>query len=175
MNEMAAKAKSHLAGMGSRRIGARGALAFATTVLAASTLATTRPAQCDFFYDGSVIHRGYVFDPQTLEQVRPGSAAEQVLILMGTPSTTSTVGGDAWYYISQKVERALPFLPARITDQRVYAVYFDKSKKVTRTANYGLEDGRVVDISSHVTVTGGGESRLLQTLIKQVGNFRMGF
>ena len=168
---MAAEAKSRLAGMGSRRIGA---MALATIVLAASTLAATRSAQCDFFYDGGVMHRGYVFDPQTLEQVRPGSAAEQVLILLGTPSTTSTVGGDAWYYISQKVERALPFLPARVTEQRIYAVYFDKSKKVTRTANYGLEDGRIVDISSHETVTGGGESRLLQTLIKQVGNFRFG-
>ncbi len=106
--------------------------------------------------------------------MRTGAAAEQVLILLGTPSTTSTVGGDAWYYISQKLEQPLPFLPARVTDQRVYAVYFDKGKKVTRIANYGLQDGRVVDFTSRQTVTGGGENRLLQTLIKQVGNFRLG-
>ena len=52
--------------------------------------------------DENVIHRGYVFDKQTIAQVRPGMPAEQVLILLGTPTTTSTVGGDAWYYISQR-------------------------------------------------------------------------
>ena len=46
---------------------------------------------------------------------------------------------------------------------------------MTRTGNYGLEDGRVVDFSSRETVTGGGESRLLQTLLKQMGSFQMKF
>ena len=50
--------------------------------------------------------------------------------LLGTPSTTSTVGGDAWYYIGQKMHRALAFMPVQMTDQHVLAVYFDKSGKV---------------------------------------------
>ncbi len=122
--------------------------------------------------DENTIHRGYVFDDQTIAQVRPGLPAEQVLVLLGTPSTTSTVGLEAWYYISQQLERAIPAMPAKITKQRVFAVYFDSNKKVARTGNYGLEDGRVVDFTTHQTVTGGGENRLLQTLLNQIGKFQ---
>jgi outer membrane protein assembly factor BamE (lipoprotein component of BamABCDE complex) len=120
----------------------------------------------------NVIHRGYVFDDQTLGQVKIGAPAEQVLNILGTPTTTSTVGGDAWYYISQKVEQALPSLPPRITDQRVYAVYFDKNKRLARVANYGLEDGKVIDMTSRQTVAGGGESRLLQGMLKQLSGLQ---
>jgi outer membrane protein assembly factor BamE (lipoprotein component of BamABCDE complex) len=118
--------------------------------------------------DQGTIHRGYVFDEQTLSQVKIGAPAEQVLGVLGTPTTTSTVGGDAWYYISQKVEQPLPSMPPRVTQQRVYAVYFDKDKRLTRIGNYGLEDGHVIDMTSRQTVAGGGENRLLQGMFKQL-------
>ena len=62
-------------------------------------------------YDGEV-QRGYVVDTYELAQLKPGTPAQTVLTNLGTPSTTSTVGGDAWYYISQKVDRPLAFLAA---------------------------------------------------------------
>ena len=34
-----------------------------------------------------------------------------------------------------------------IVDQRVVAIYFNKGKRVERVANYGLEDGKVIDFS----------------------------
>lgn len=114
-------------------------------------------------YDGSH-YRGYVIDSKTMDQVRVGASAEQVLVVMGTPSTTSTVGGDAWYYISQKTERTVAFQQPRVTDQRIFAIYFDKNKKVQRVANYGLEDGRVVDFVSRTTPTAGPESSFLQNM-----------
>ena len=80
-------------------------------------------------YEGTH-YRGYVIDAKTMDQVRVGASAEQVLVVMGTPSTTSTIGGDAWYYISQKTERTVAFQQPRVTDQRIFAVYFDKNKKV---------------------------------------------
>ena len=165
---MQANAKTRLGWKAPRLLGGRRILVL-TAALALAPL-----SGCTMF-DDSVIHRGYIFDQQNVDQVRVGAAAEQVLIVLGSPSTTSTVGGDAWYYISQKVERPLPFMPQSVTDQHVYAVYFDKSKKVTRIANYGLEDGKVVDFSSRQTVTGGGENRMLQTMLKQIGNFQMKF
>ena len=52
--------------------------------------------------------------------------------MIGTPSTTSTVGGSAWYYITQKPTANTHFMDPSITDQHVLAIYFDKDKKVTR-------------------------------------------
>ncbi len=118
-------------------------------------------------YDG-VINRGAVIDTRRTEQVKPGMAAPQVMQALGTPSTTSTIGGDAWYYVSQRVERSLAFMPQKITDQRVLAVYFDKSRKVTRVADYGLEDGKPVDFLSRTTPVAGPDYHLIQGLLSKI-------
>jgi len=144
----------------------------AVTALAApALLALGLLSGCSTLEPGGMT-RGYVFDEQTLSQVKIGAPAEQVLAVLGTPTTTSTVGGDAWYYISQKVQQPIPAMPERVTSQRVYAVYFDKNKRLTRIANYGLEDGQVVDMTSRQTVSVGGESRMLQGMLKQLSGLK---
>ena len=65
--------------------------------------------------------RGYIVPDGALEQIPIGSTQEQVLIVMGTPSTVATVSGEAFYYISQRAERAVSFLPQKVVDQRVVA------------------------------------------------------
>jgi len=110
--------------------------------------------------------RGYMASPTALQQVRKGSSQEQVLVVMGTPSTTSTISGDVWYYISQKTVRPVSFMKPRIVDQHVYAVYFDKNKKVERIADYGLKDGHVFDFISRTTPTTGIETTFLQRALK---------
>ena len=121
-------------------------------------------------FDGEVT-RGYVVDQRALDQVKPGSSAEQVLVLLGTPSTTSTVGGSAWYYISQTVDRTFAFSAQAVTDQRVLAIYFDKDKKVERIANYGLKDGKIFDFVSRTTPTGGAEQGFIKNLFRSFMHF----
>ncbi len=121
-------------------------------------------------YDGEVT-RGYVVDQRSLDQVKPGSSAEQVLVVLGTPSTTSTVGGAAWYYISQTVDRTFAFSPSTVVDQRVLAVYFTKDKKVERVANYGLQDGKVFDFVTRTTPTGGAEQGFVKNLFRSLLRF----
>ncbi len=116
-------------------------------------------------YDGD-FDRGYQVDEDTLSQVKVGSTTKQeALSLLGTPSTTSTVGGDAWYYIGQKMQRSLSFLPVKMADQHVLAVYFNKDGKVDRVANYGMQDGKVFDFVSRTTPTGGTEPDFLKNMM----------
>ena len=104
-----------------------------------------------------VYQRGYVLPEGALEQVPMGASQEQVLIVLGTPSTVATVSGEVFYYISQRGVQSVAFLPQTVTDQRVIAVYFDKTRRVERLANYGLKDGKVFDFVSRTTPTGGQE------------------
>ena len=105
--------------------------------------------------------RGYVVQEGALEQIPIGATQEQVLIVLGTPSTVATLNGDVFYYISQKTERSAAFMPQEVTDQRVIAVYFSKERRVVRLANYGLKDGKVFDFISQTTPTGGRERSLI--------------
>jgi outer membrane protein assembly factor BamE (lipoprotein component of BamABCDE complex) len=104
-----------------------------------------------------VYQRGYIVPDGALEQIPLGSSQEQVLIVLGTPSTVATVSGEAFYYISQRAEQKLAFMQQTVTNQRVIAVYFDKNRRVQRLADYGLKDGRVFDFVSRTTPTSGVE------------------
>ena len=57
-------------------------------------------------------------------------------------------------------------------DQKVFAVYFDKSKKVTRLANYGMEDGKVGNFSDRSTSTTGAESSMVKNMMLNPHAFR---
>jgi len=116
-------------------------------------------------YQGDFV-RGYQVDEDALSQVKVGVTTKpEALTALGTPSTTSTVGGDAWYYIGQTMQHTLSFLPVKMTDQHVLAVYFDKNGKVSRIANYGMKDGKVFDFVSRTTPTGGSEPDFLKNIM----------
>jgi outer membrane protein assembly factor BamE (lipoprotein component of BamABCDE complex) len=113
--------------------------------------------------------RGYVVPEGALEQIPVGSSQEQVLIVLGTPSTVATVSGEAFYYISQRGQKAAAFMPQKVIDQRVIAVYFDKERRVQRLADYGMKDGKIFDFVSRATPTGGQELSYLTYLFKIIG------
>ena len=108
-------------------------------------------------------HHGYILSQSALEQVPEGSSQDQVRFALGTPSTTATFGNEVWYYISQTEERTA-FLAPEIVEQRVLAIYFNSDNLVTQIANYGLDDGRVVDFIGRTTPTTGAEVTLLRQI-----------
>lgn len=110
--------------------------------------------------------KGYIVPEGALEQIPVGASQEQVLIVLGTPSTVATVSGEAFYYISQRAERRVAFMQQKVVDQRVVAVYFDKNRRVERLANYGIRDGRVFDFVARSTPTSGRELNYIQALFE---------
>jgi outer membrane protein assembly factor BamE (lipoprotein component of BamABCDE complex) len=110
--------------------------------------------------------KGYILPPGALEQIPIGASQDQVLIVMGTPSTVATLNGEVFYYISQRSERKVAFLNQQVVDQRVIAIYFDKKRQVQRLANYGLQDGKIFDFISRTTPTSGQELSYLTPLFK---------
>lgn len=113
-----------------------------------------------------VLNQGYILDQAALDSIPVGSSREQVLLSLGTPSTTqSDAEGETFYYISQKRERGFAFQRARLVDQSVLAVYLDNEGIVQSIANYTLENGRVFDMISRTTPTSGKERGFLMGLL----------
>ncbi len=142
--------------------------------LAAAALAAVLALSLAGCFFGETFQRGYVLPEGALEQIRLGASQEQVLIVLGTPSTVATVSGEAFYYISQKAERAASFLPTTITDQRVIAIYFDRDRRVQRVASYGIKDGQVFDFVSRKTPTAGSDVNFVKQLLYTIENAHLG-
>src|SRR6201985_3032008 len=115
---------------------------------------------------GEQFQKGYILPVGALEQIPIGASQDQVLIVMGTPSTVATLDGEVFYYISQRSERPVSLLNQRVVDQRVIPIYFDKNRQVRRLANYVLQDGRIFDFISRTTPTSGQELSYLTPLFK---------
>ena len=110
---------------------------------------------------------GYVVDQQALDQVPIGSSREQVLLSLGSPSTTNILDGkEALYYISQQRTRAAAFARPSVVSQRVLAVYMGGDGTVERIADYGLQDGKVFDMISRTTPTGGADQGFIIGVIR---------
>jgi outer membrane protein assembly factor BamE (lipoprotein component of BamABCDE complex) len=115
---------------------------------------------------GEQFQKGYILPPGALEQIPIGASQDQVLIVMGTPSTVATLDGEVFYYISQHADRPVAFMNQKVVDQRVIAIYFDKNRQVRRLANYGLKDGKIFDFIARTTATSGQELSYLTPLFK---------
>ena len=122
---------------------------------------------------GQVTQHGHVFTAEELQQVQPGMSKDQVRLVLGTPDTTSAIGGGAFYYISS-TQKGLAFMKPSVVDRKVLAVYFNELETVSRVANYGLKDGKIFDFISRTTPSHGADIGILQQMFgnlgKNVGN-----
>nr|WP_108659056.1 outer membrane protein assembly factor BamE [Acuticoccus kandeliae] len=106
---------------------------------------------------GESYTRGQKITSDQLEQVPVGSSREQVLLALGTPTTTGLFDGEVFYYISQTSARSVAFQRPSVKDRRILAVYLDKDNNVRDIAEYGLKDGKVFDYLSRKTRTSGSD------------------
>tara|TARA_R110000824_G_scaffold399843_1_gene606066 strand:- start:152766 stop:153248 length:483 start_codon:yes stop_codon:yes gene_type:complete len=154
--------------MTSTRILRRAGFLAAFTLLAASGTALTG---CTEIVAPVTAQRGYIVNETDLKKVKPKITSKgQVQEYMGTPSTVSTIDGEAWYYISSKTEAFLYNQPEEV-ERTVIAVYFDQTDTVQELLFYGMQDGEIVDLQTRVTPTRGKELTILGQLFGNLGRF----
>src|SRR5260370_17591574 len=59
---------------------------------------------------GEQFQKGYILPPGALEQIPIGASQDQVLIVMGTPSTVAPLNRQVFYYISQPPDPPSAFI-----------------------------------------------------------------
>lgn len=112
--------------------------------------------------------QGYVLSDDAIAQIRPGSSQDFVRVVLGSPQTTSTFGGEtAWYYVETIVNQTA-FGMTTIQERTVMAIYFGADKRVTDRAIYTLEDGRVFAIEQRRTGSFGEDRNFVQSLLASI-------
>lgn len=121
----------------------------------------------------TVAQRGNVPDPEKLEQLKPGDTKDNVVQLIGSPSTIGTFSDKRWYYMSHKTEKIAFFNPNTI-DQQVVEVQFDEQDKVLEVKKLNLADAKDVEIIQRSTPTAGKSITVFDQLIGNIGKFNKG-
>ncbi|WP_421694299.1 outer membrane protein assembly factor BamE [Aestuariivirga sp.] len=134
---------------------------FASTCLAAAGIALF-VAGCS----PEVDHRGYVAKPGAFNQISNGMTKMEVEGILGSPSTTASVQykGDSYYYITSTMT-SKAFLTSE-TDRQVIAIRFDEGGQVKSFAQYGLQDGRVIEVNGDRTPVYGEDTSIISALLR---------
>jgi outer membrane protein assembly factor BamE (lipoprotein component of BamABCDE complex) len=113
-----------------------------------------------------VEHRGYVPKPGAFNQITEGMSKSEVEGILGTPSTTASLQykGDSFYYITSTTT-SKAFLTSE-TDREVIAVRFNEEGQVKSFAQYGMQDGRVIDMNTQRSPVYGEDTSILSTLLR---------
>ena len=118
--------------------------------------------------------RGYQFDPDTLSQVVPGThTRDDVVEILGSPSTTAVLDKEIWYYIGNQT-KTMAFFEPEVTERQVVAIVFDQDGMVSEVDSFGVERGRDIDVVDRETPTTGSSLTLLQQLLGNLGRFNKG-
>jgi outer membrane protein assembly factor BamE (lipoprotein component of BamABCDE complex) len=120
-------------------------------------------------------HRGYYPKAGALAQVAEGMPKGEVEGILGSPSTTASVNyqGDSYYYITS-ITQGRSFLDPKEIKREVIAVRFDQQDQVTSVAQYGLEDGRIINLNTRKTPVAGAEFSILKEIFNSGGTVAPG-
>lgn len=112
---------------------------------------------------------GFAPQPEVLETVQAGiDTRGSVRRKIGRPSSSGIFNEDGWYYVATTVEHH-SFYEPEVIDRKVVAITFDQSDVVASVNTYGLQDGRIVDLQTRTTPTGGRALTILEQLLGNIG------
>jgi outer membrane protein assembly factor BamE (lipoprotein component of BamABCDE complex) len=115
--------------------------------------------------------RGNTPDPEDVAAIKPGVHSRQDIIdLLGSPSTVSTFEDRRWYYIGQKTHQ-VAFMKPEVLDRNVLVITFDDAGVVEGTEHYDMADAQEVDPVDRETPSEGRDLTLLQQLFGNIGKF----
>src|SRR5262245_58669179 len=120
---------------------------------------------------GVVEQRGNLPPPEKLAEIQPGvTSKDEVIKILGSPSSVSIFNDKSWYYISRRTGQIAFFEPDLI-DQQVYIVNFDDTGIVKTVDHKGVQDARAIDPVPRATPAPGRELTFLEQVIGNVGKF----
>jgi outer membrane protein assembly factor BamE (lipoprotein component of BamABCDE complex) len=117
-------------------------------------------------------NHGYVPAEDELALVEVGiDTRETVGQKIGRPSTSGLLNDEGWFYVQSRYKLVGPREPKEI-DRQVLVINFTEAGVVENIGRFGLEDGRVVEISRRVTETNIKGVTLIQQLLGNFGRVR---
>jgi outer membrane protein assembly factor BamE (lipoprotein component of BamABCDE complex) len=119
-------------------------------------------------------NHGYVPNEDELALVEVGvDTRETVGEKIGRPSTSGLLNDVGWFYVQSRYKHFGPRQPQEI-DRQVLVVNFTEAGVVENIGRFGLEDGRVVEISRRVTETNIKGITVIRQILGSFGRINAG-
>ena len=125
---------------------------------------------CSCSSDVFVSHNGNMPTNDRISQLKPGQSKEEVLSLLGAPSSVVSLDKNTWIYMSSEVKQVAFFKPTEI-DRDVLTIKFDKYDQVADIDRLNKKNGTEVAVSTDATQTLGQEPGFFERFFGGVGTY----
>jgi outer membrane protein assembly factor BamE (lipoprotein component of BamABCDE complex) len=143
----------------------RRAAAALVAILASATLVGCYP---------EVDQRGHPVPADKLAEIHPGATTkQQVIKILGTPSSVGVFNDNSWYYISRRVKQVAFFDPD-VLNQQVFIIRFNNDGVVQDVGHLTKANAREIEPAPGKTPSPGRELTFLEQIIGNVGRFNRG-
>ena len=95
---------------------------------------------------------------------------EDVIRLLGSPTSITLFEKESWLYIESKEEN-LVFLPAKEIERKIIKITFNANGVVSKVKELSLDDGKNVAIDNTVTPISGKDLSIIDEFIGNFGRF----
>lgn len=118
-----------------------------------------------------VATRGNLTDPERVAELQPGqSRRDDVVAVLGSPTSVGTFDQNTWYYIGQKTEK-IAFFEPDVVERRVVIVKFDDAGTLREVKKLDESNAQEVEMVERTTPTAGREMTFLEQMMGNVGRF----
>ncbi|APE43740.1 cell envelope protein SmpA [Sulfitobacter alexandrii] len=116
-------------------------------------------------------NHGYVPPEEDLQQIQVGAdTKETVAEKIGVPASSGVLTNSGYYYVRMRTRTIGPFAKQEI-DRQVVAISFSDTGVVQNVERFGLEQGRVVQLTQRVTSSPVSDKSFIRQLLGNIGRF----
>lgn len=116
------------------------------------------------------IHGNVIDDKKVAQLELDVTTQGDVIRMWGTPTTTSTVDNQIWYYIGQKTSQTGLHRP-EVDERRIVALDFNPEGVLVNFSTLTEKDGQEIEVSARETPSSGRKFTIMQQLIGNLGRF----
>ena len=133
-----------------------------------SLLTATALAACSS--DIFISHCGNMPSDERISQVKKGQTKDEVLDILGTPSSVVSLDQNTWIYMSSEIKKVAFFKPEEL-DRDVLTIKFNQYNQVDDITRLNKEKGRVIAVNENETETLGNHPGFFERYFGGVGRF----
>jgi outer membrane protein assembly factor BamE (lipoprotein component of BamABCDE complex) len=127
-------------------------------------------AACSATYN----NHGFVPPEDELAAIRIGVDTRETLSEnIGVPTASGVMRDEAWFYAAYRV-RNFAYRAPDIFERQIVAISFSDGGTVTNVERFGLEDGRIVQLSRRVTESSVQDVGFLRQILSNFGRINVG-
>ena len=117
-----------------------------------------------------VSHCGNMPSDERISQVQKGQTKDEVLEILGTPSSIVSLDQNTWIYMSSEIKKVAFFKPEEL-NRDVLSIRFNRYNQVENIERLGKEQGQNIAVSEKETETLGNRPGFFEKYFGGVGQF----